>query len=459
MLSTTICADWNGFIPGMWNVFEHVNLSSQELTVTTTLYSLEGLPRGKRNFRVAPGAQYDVLVHEMEGRIENSYGKVCSEHDGSEGALDGGMVFYKQSTEANYEFAFSMPMSNGKMGVQYVPFNTFHPSMRAQDQGNLVANWIQVINQEETTQAGELRFYDASGAYLGVDAIEIEPEGRVDVSAHRFGPSLVGHVAWYPESSEAFFQVRNIRYLYDNPGYVASYDTAFQVDALHGSGETLAVPLDTRSGSAILEITNTLEVESVVTVQLYSESGVERSGGEYRLSPRSTVHLITEGESFLGKGERGFALVKGSQASSIMVVAMHYERTEGKVAYMYGVPGIQALGTVMRGTYNTYLSQESELLIINPSASQAELSLSMVRSDGQVLLGASNPAAQNDITLLQGEMMSIAPRSMRIESLNQYEQADNYGVITVQPTERNTLLAWVLRRRGADYVVPRPVRQ
>ena len=111
---------------------------------------------------------------------------------------------------------------------------------------------------------------------------------------------------------------------------------------------------------------------------------------------------------------------------------------------MYGIAAREDLGTVLRGSYNTFLTQTSRLVLVNPSATSQSLSLSLVRSTGDVL--ATNVA------------QTIPANGYLEVDLNTFAQADTYGVVTVQvPT--NTILGWVLRERSTDYVIPTPVRE
>ncbi|MCB0322538.1 MAG: hypothetical protein KDD69_03160 [Bdellovibrionales bacterium] len=455
-LQTTICSDWNGFIDGLWNIFEHVNLSEKTLTVTTTLYSISGEEQSLQMFTVQPGAQHDVLIHDMEGRIRNSYGKVCSRHDGAPGDLDGGMVFYKSAPGGGFEFAFSMPMSNGKRGAQYVPFNTFHPSYRMEDQQNIVANWIELVNESPKRAAGVLRYFGMDGGLLAEEAVQLEAGARRDFSAHQFGRDRVGHVAWMPSDPSVDIQLRNVRYLYDNPSGADGFDTAFQLDGLYGSGGLLAVPLDTRGGSAILEVTNTLSEAAPVHVLLYDADGTLRSERRLTVAARATFHLMTEAEDLLGPNRRGMAVVRGTKRASLIAVAMHYLRESGKVSYMYGIPAVAPLGTVLRGTYNTYLGQESELVLLNPNERSANATVSMTRSNGDRVRGVARAKAE---PILQGDSVRVPAFGTVVQNLNEFERPNEYGVVTVHSPRRNGLVAWVLRRRGAEYLIPRPVRQ
>ena len=215
-LATTVCAEWNGFL-GLHNFMEHVNIGEAGLTLTTTLYDIEGNAQERVSFALQPGLQQDIPVHDMRGFTRDSYGKVCTTYSGTGGALSGRMSLYLPARLGGFEFAFSTPFLNGKKGGQFVSFNTFQPSFNLEDANNLVANWINLTNLEDTPQRGTLYFYDIAGDILATKSIRIDPQARRDLSGHQFGNNLVGIIEWRPVADDARFQLRNVRYFYAIP--------------------------------------------------------------------------------------------------------------------------------------------------------------------------------------------------------------------------------------------------
>ena len=470
LLKTTVCAEWNGFLGGMWNVFEHVNMSNKRLRVKTALYSINGETKDLKEFIVDAGAQYDLLVHDMGGRLANSYGKVCSTHDGQEGDLDGRMVYYKATSRydgnsalaGQFEFAFAMPMDNGKKGNQFVTFNTYNPSLNSADSENLVANWIQLTNLNNTDARGTLVFYDMDGEVLGSQLVLIKAGARTDFSGHQFGSKRVGLVAWRPENNALEFQLRNVRYVFDNRGTENSFDTAFQLGGMYGIGELVSVSLDTNDSSAILEISNVLDEEVKADVNVYSDTGEVKLSLKVKLAPFASRHIIAD--EVLGNGKRGIATVKGSAVSSIVAVAMHYGRYQDRgISYMYGVPAVEALGSVLRSSYNTFLSQNSLLVLTNPTSEEQKVTVSMVRSDGTEIDGlrasSTRSVVQTNMTgRAIGAPIAIPAHGLKVINLSDYEQINVYGVVTVQLENENSVVSWILRQRSNDYVMPTPVR-
>lgn len=440
VLGTRVCAEWNGFLKPIANVYEHGNLSGQNLSVTTNILDSTGIIQGTLQFAIAAGAQFDLLVHDMSGRRENSYGLVCSQHNGQAGDLDGRMVYYKGypsgvGHDGEFEFAFAMGLSPGKKGSQFVPFNTYQPGLNLADKRNPVANWIQLTNLGQTPGTGELIYYDQAGAVLARDPIALAAGARGDFSGHRFGPNLVGTIEWRPSNSSIPYLMRNVRYVYDNARGVESFDTAFQLEGMHGSGEEQLVPLDTIGRTAVLELMNTLG--EAVDVDVIVSGG---SGASFRISlpAYGSYHYIAD--SVLGRNTSGYAIIKGSKPNSIAAVAMEYTyRADLGVAYMYGIPAKQALGSVLHGSLNTFLKQVSWLILVSPTAQN--VTVSTVNGAGQA-----------------GPVRTFQVSGVRAVNLNEFANPDEYGVVTVQPERTGSLVAWVLRARGNEYVIPTPVR-
>jgi len=443
-LNTTFCSEWNGFLGGMWNIQEFVNLSGASRSVSTTLYNISGAGQSTQGVSVLAGAQTDLLVHGMSGWTLNSYGKTCSTHDGAAGDIDGRMVYYKP-VSGGYDFAFAMPYQNGLTGEQFVPFNTFQPSLDPVDASNVVTNWIQLTNLESTSQSGTLYFYAQNGTVLGQASVSLNAESRQDFSGHQFGTNLVGTIRWAPTSNSARFQLRNVRYYYDNATLAERFDGAFQLEGMKGNGETLYAPLDTTDGSAILEVANTTSSSVTVVVTFYNSSGTAVATQTFAIPAYGSQHLIADS---IISHQLGSATVGGTGVTgSIIATAMHYGRTAtAGINWIYGVAAKQALGSNLRGSYNTFLNQSCDLILVSSDATAHDSSVSMTRYDGTVVLA--------------GQVVTVPGHGTARVSLCLSEADDNYGVVTVAPTVPNTVYANVIRIGPNDnYRFPTPVRE
>lgn len=452
VLGNELCTEWNGFF-NMWNILEHVNLSDQELNLEVQFYTADGQATEPILGKVEPGRQLDLLIHSFEERLGDSIGKVCSRHDGQPGDMDGRMVHYMVAPEEqqpldeapskDFSFAFAMPMTNGIKGNQFVPFNTFQPSLNPEHAEYLVANWIQVTNLNDSAQSGSLIFYGFDGSVLDQQDVTLAPGARQDFGAHQLGPWLIGLVEWRPTDADAGFQVRNIRYLYDNEEARPTFFTAFQLEASVGSSAPLSAPLDTRYGSSIIELSNTANTATTVSVTIYSEAGEVLETQPVSLAPYASFHLITD---TIVEAGLGTASIVAEANSSIIATVMQYNRSESMaIHHMYGLKAAESLGSVIRGSYNTFIGQESELWIVNDSDSEETVSISATRYDGT--------------EVIVGESRVIPARGVSILRVNDFEPEEAYGVITVTPTTPGSVSATVLRRKAKEYTVPTPVRQ
>ncbi|MFN8391325.1 MAG: Ig-like domain-containing protein [Bdellovibrionota bacterium] len=443
VLPLTWCSEWNGFL-GMYNINEYVNLDGSNHDVTATIYDAAGASQSAVSVHVLAGAQTDLLVHGMTGWAHDAYGKVCSTVDApaSAGDIDGRMVYYKQSG-SGYQFAFAMPFESGYAGDQFTTFNTYQPSLDPSDAKNLAANWIQITNLESTTQTGALEYYSQAGDLIATDPVSLPGSARQDFSGHRFGSNLVGIIRWAPTSGSARFLMRNVRYYYDNEGAISSFASAMQLEGVKGSGELLSVPLDTSGKTAVLEVANVTASAITAAVAFYDSTGTNVSNQTLSLPAYGSVHLIADS---IFNGGLGMATVDGSGTGSVIAVGMHYGRTSSHgIQYVYGIIAKQAVGAVLRGSYNTYLGQGCELLLTNPTASAVNSTVSLVRYDGT--------------NVLSGDAVSTAAHGVSRYNLCSHESPDFYGVVTVQPGTANSIFPTVVRT-GAndDYRFPTAVK-
>ncbi len=442
-LSTNFCAEWNGFL-GLLNIAEFVNLSSETQEFTGTLFSIDGDAEGVGERTVAAGGQTDLLVHDMQGFTADSYGKVCAQMaGGAPGDLDGRMVHYRL-LDGVMQFAFSMPFSNGRSSSVFVPFNTYQPSFDHLDAEHLVANFITVLSLDtENEQSGSMRYYAQDGSLLGTEARTLSPGGRVDFAAHQFGTSIVGLAEWRPTDSSARFQVRNIRYLYDNLALSPSFTSAFQVEGVPGSGRDLILPVDTRNASSIVEISNTRDETLSFTVSYYAADGTLVDTINDSLAARATRHFIVDG--FI-EGALGSVQISSQGEGRLIATVMQYGRTAtGGIQYLYGVRGKEALGSVLRGTYNNFLRQGCRLLIVNSSENAQTVSVSMKRFDG------------TDVLL--GETLDLPGKGVVESDICANDSGDTLGVVTLTPEVPSGVAATIVRVGDGDsYRFPTPVR-
>lgn len=456
-LPTELCVEWNGFLGnqrhyGMFNILENVNRSSSDIIASAELFDMLGSSRSALGYLVVGGAQTDILIHDMEGYAYQQLGQVCVSHNGGSGDLDGRMVLYQPSPEADaaaddYQFAYAMPFSGGLSGRQYVSFNTYQPSANPAEQDWFVANWIQVTNKTAAQQNGTLKFYDMAGALLGSEAVNLAPSARGDYSGHQFGQRRLGLVEWDPSDPDAAFAVRNARYFYKNAnGAVDDFASAFQLDAAKGTGQEVTAPLDTSDGSAIIELMNVSSSATTVSIRLYRSDGTAVYAENRVLHAKESYHLITD--SFLGGG-KGMVELDSSTANSLLAVVMQYGRNAAlSLKYLYGVRADEPLGSSLYSSYNTYIGQGCSLQLVNKNTTAQSATVQMTRSDGTPVVTGSSLRT------------SVPAHGMVELNICGYEVPNNYGSVTVIPDNPNAVFGTVVRLgKNDNYRFPTPLRQ
>ncbi|HQH27520.1 MAG TPA: thrombospondin type 3 repeat-containing protein, partial [Oligoflexia bacterium] len=381
------CLEWNNFF-GMWNVAEHLNAGTAGLPALIDVRSITGSPLEQYGFYLSALEQRDILVHETPQRlsIRDSYGVVCSSDVAARGTLRLAMIQYKTALPSpgstrTFQYALGAPASIGVRGKQVIPFNTFSPSIAAGEENFRVANWITLVNQGESGPAGpaelgRLTFYNLDGAQLDSFWLALAPGERRDFAGgHQFGINRAGLVEFEPANPAARFSVSSSRYVYNNAAFdPAGIVTAFRLPAAPPTGRPLAVPLDAKDYSAILEVGNVNTSADAIEVTIFNDTGVQKQRYVLYLAPKSSYHIITD--ALLEYG-RGTALIKGVAANSTIAVAMHYRRrSSGSIKNMFGLVAREALGTAQFTSYNTFLGQQTQLWGVNAAQTAKDLTVS-----------------------------------------------------------------------------------
>ena len=445
-LESPFCADWNGFIGMTFNIAEFTNFTSSTRNIDSTLFDLAGVAQSNTISQILPGAQTDLLVHDMGGWTSNSIGTVCStvtDTGQMSGDIDGRMLQYKPDGLGSFDFVLAMPFSNPIPGSVFVQFNTFHPSLDPAELGFFAANWFTVANTESTPQTGTVIVYDSSGAELLNQPDSLPANGRKDFSIHDFGSNRIGLLEWRPDDSTANFRVTLNRYFYEGTSPLVDVVEAVSLPAVRGSAQTLIAPVDTRGLTAVLEISNTAATSSDVSVIVKDSGGAEVLQTLITLPAKGTQHFVLD--PFL-VSDLGIARVVSAPGGKVVVNAMQYGRNAAAgITNVYPVAAREALGTVMQGSYNTFLNQDCSLLLGNVSATDEMVTVDATRFDGTMVLSGQN--------------MTVPANGVIEFNLCEVDIDNVFGVVRVQSTNPNTVVGNVVRIGVNDnYRIATPVR-
>lgn len=313
-----------------------------------------------------------------------------------------------------------------------MPYNTYQPSLDPQDSGNLVANWVQLSNVSKKRLKGQLFVHKLDGSQAGKPfAVNLRDGARYDYSAHDYGANNAGLVRFVPDDKMVEYQLRAVRYVYDNAGSEDSFFTAYPFNSLAGSGEALVAPVDTTESSAILEISNTLSKKVSVRLKLYDKSGAKLLYNKaYLLKAYSTMHLPLDS---LLTSRQGVVIAKGSHVGGIIGNVVHYGReASGGVRNMYAIELREPIGTALKGSYNTYLDQGCTLYLANAASAKEKVRISMQKSDG------TSPVGDYSLT--------VPAHGALAEDICSKAGKNTYGVVSVTASAPNHIYGVVLRK-------------
>lgn len=237
-----------------------------------------------------------------------------------------------------------------------------------------------------------------------------------------------------PRDGDVDYQFRGIRYLYDNPGNIDSFTSAYPFDPAAGSGETLIAPVDTTSSNAVLEIANTLSKKVNVNIILYDKTGKTRLYSKNHVFKGYASEHIELDRLLVNSS--GLVVVKGSHTGSIIASAVHYGQTATYgLKNMYAVALQQPLSKIMKGSYNTYLNQGCTLYLGNASSSNQKVRISMKQSDG------TRPTKDYDKT--------VPARGVLAEDLCSKSPSNVYGVLTLTASNPDRIYGVLVRNGDA----------
>lgn len=432
-----VCVEWNGFLDFLTQIFELRNRASAEIAVDVTLYDIAGAAQETVRLFLDPGIQRDVIVNNMTGFAANTYGLVCGRIvSGPTDALGGQLVTYRFNG-SSYTLAFASEFLPARSGAQYFTYNTYQPSLDPNEISNFVANWVQLVNDETSTQTGTLRYYDFEGNEIRTETVAMGPRERQDIDIHTVGAFRSGLVCWEPDDSAAKFRIRQNRYYYGVAGLSELVEAA-SLPGKRGTGEALLAPFDTSQRTVALEISNTLTTGINVTTVVRDANGVN--------TPQQPPVLALP-----AKGTRGIVLneylaaalgsvqISANTSGSLIVNIVEYGRgTAGSLLYANPGSPQEPLGTDLRGSYNSFLGQACRLRAASVSGAQQDVQLNMTRFDGA--------------SVISGQTVTIPANGTVEVDLCSSEAQEAYGEVQLQASTSAVVAAEVVRRNAEGTV-------
>ena len=437
---------WNGFL-SMTNIVELINRSSESVQAQINIYSIEGTLVSSNFYDVGGNQQRDVVLNTLDGFSADSYGIVQVSSN-----IEGRIFYYKTKGDGfnSFQFAFGINLSDASTGNSYVGFNTFQPSSDLADQGNLVANWLSVVNLASTAKSFTVNKYSMSGELLSSQNLTINARNRVDIDGGHVdpGPSNVGLLEIIPADTSSPYISQLMRYGFETS---TTFDFAFPLVALPGDSGAISVPLGSQfSAQNWLEVINVTGSDTNVTASFYSSDGSLLDRQDLFLNAHAQVHL--NATDALGDGEIGMVVVDAEGAGKVIVEGMFYYRDDfGGITAMYGSQARTAASSSANGSFNLFLNMENYVKISNASSSaiNVDLTLTSLFSSGS------------------SQTLSLAPYQsieLGIHDTSTYGTTTNsYGVVNVRPASGSVITEVLRLRRNPEtteleYAAPTSLR-
>lgn len=429
-VASEYCHDWNGYNSKLTQIAEYRNAGSASIGLKLELRTSEGVLKSTNFLTLLPAEQHDIIVNQLGGFLENSYGTLCASIlSGPVGALDTTYVTYELS-ETSFNYAFAVPYAVSRSGLQFLGYNHIFPTLNASELNNPRYGFVQISNEEQTSKSGDLVFYDPEGTEVRRTAVTIPPLGRIDVATHTVGINTVGLIKWQPEDMGAIFRVILSRYYFNS---VDKLMAAASIPAKIGNGAEAVTAFDTTSKLSVIELSNTTNSPVLVPVSIYVGGVLQNPQGSVTttvtVKPLGTTHVVLN--EYVANGI-GNVQIDPAVASSIIAEYFEYGLNNNQTLKMVTNTAMKVpVGTALRGSYNNFLGG-CTLKLANSVSTDETVALTMKRYTGESISVAS-PRTVPANGLLEVDICSNDTQSA-------------YGELLVVPTNVERVVGEVVRK-------------
>jgi hypothetical protein len=369
--SHEVYAAWNGFKKQV-AIGETISASPLYTGAKMKIFDLDGIPVLDSNFMNRGFGQSDMIFNDNFPEFIDTYGIVKIS---SKAPISGRTNVYAHTgifNSFNYitSHPFFLPIRSNHFVV--MPYN-FHAPHGFQPDAK-IHNWLSIVNLSDSKQRFLIEELGKNDSELSDSRIiEIPGMGRRDVLP---GAKMHGFVRVQPLSDiEVPYHAFVSRY-YQNAE--SSLSGAVQIDGKVPAGTTQYLLYNSELGHvAGNEMSAQVWVELVNSSARTAEVVVQIRNTDSLLS--ESTHVLLSGENIhLPIPERGQFLISftSNVVESLMVTALKYQ---GQRPYssVQLLPIGEALKGEMMGSWNTFLSTESNLVIGNPEGADAILSCTL----------------------------------------------------------------------------------
>lgn len=387
------CLNWNGFLAGFQQVFELRNAGGSPLDVMVEMRAQDGTIKDSAQLNLLPHEQFDVVINDLAGFEPEKYGTICARAlNGSASSLYANVATYKLNPDGGrFDFAIGTPHIVRGTGRLYVGYNTYSPAPFVT---NAFTSFLEIANDEPTTEGGELRVYDADGNLAGGTQVSLLPHSRFDIAVHTIGLRKVGLIEWIPIVPGKLIRLTLNRYYFDGTSTDTELKMAVSLPGRrHSNGELVSAantPAD--FGYAVLELSNVLTETTNVTVSVDGVSGFPYSPPSIGITipAKGTRHLI------LSQFERQLAVpgwasvrISADQPNALVADLLEYSFGPYEIDTISSGQPLNASSIPMTSSYNSFLGR-CGIRVANGSNSPAAYGVEIRNSSGSLLASDTN---------------------------------------------------------------------
>ncbi|HMO18585.1 MAG TPA: M12 family metallo-peptidase [Oligoflexia bacterium] len=356
---------WNGFI-GLASIGEIVNRSGLSGQINLLLKDINGNEIANRFSLIGGFNQSDVIFNELSPIFQNSYG---SAKISALTPISGRANVYAHTGQFNsFRYITSQPLFKpffGNQGV-YVLNNAHAPESISE-----VMNWLSLINLSNKEAHFKVTSYNINGIFNSEEIVTVPAGGRRDINANsNSGDSLSGLLNIKPIGDQEIPFYAFISRYYKRSDGSSSGSVILDAEVPTGapryiithSNETLANT--NQSGTGWIELANSSDINAEVFIKFYHANGSTDGSKSIFIAPKSQAHIPFNFQ--------GLIEISSNEKESLIASAIKYN-IQSAVSTSSTLPLTESIRGEVSGSYNTFLSTTSRLLVANPEGKEALL--------------------------------------------------------------------------------------
>ena len=425
---------------GQYNFLELTASGNESVDVELSVFDIDGneivLVPEKKFYTIHPFQQLDIDIHSIVNKADTLGIVRIDFTEGDERELMGRMSNYLANTDGTFSFAFSKALRNPLNGKTYSSGNSFDP----RGLGAKVPNWLEIINLEAIPSRFIYNLYNQTGGLEFSQEVLVPAFGEVDLEAGHQIAEGVYLVEVIPELAKSQYLAGVTRYSSKESSFTATptFNYAIPIDSRAPTGDALYVSITNKNSSPNscwrqenwLEVINASALPVDARVQFYVANGEFLEEEILFLDSFSQYHFDASGKLAEHGQVGGSVVISSSVKESLLAQSLVYfydcdsNNLQTAYAAVARIPGHAS----QRGTFNSFLDIQNQLIFINAAPSFLELNLSanyLMKNLGlieETLSTSARPQEQLYFLVDANDVFSLPSDTNGVVSLNAFDK-------------------------------------